>query len=116
MTKMSPALRKAAILISALDTPAADRLLEQMGAQQAALVRSAVVELTHIDPQEEDDILGEFFGRQPTVEPDGGVELSLTSASYEVATPTSGAATQRCCRRLAFSSCTMLLARNSRSG
>lgn len=83
---LSPALRKAAILISALDEQAADRLLDQMGADQAARVRAAVVQLDDVDPVEEESILAEFFGR-PAAQPaqDAGVELEVSAASLQAA-------------------------------
>lgn len=94
---MSPALRKAAILISALDSASADRLLDQMGEQQAALVRSAIMQLDDVEDAEQDAILAEFFG--PTSTPsdldesttklhhDQGVELQLSHTPENVAQP-----------------------------
>lgn len=78
---MNASLRKAAILVSALDPPQADQLLDQMGEQQAARVRNAVMQLDDVDPAEQDAILAEFFGRPKAMQPedDGGVELSLSS-------------------------------------
>lgn len=78
---MNASLRKAAILISALDPPAADQLLDQMGEQQAARVRHAVMQLDEVDQAEQDAILAEFFGRPKVKTPkdDGGVELALSS-------------------------------------
>lgn len=60
MTHDSDKLRKAAILISALDTDAADRLLDQMPAEQAAAVRHWMVELDTIDPEEQRSAMAEF--------------------------------------------------------
>jgi flagellar motor switch protein FliG len=82
---MNPSLRKAAILVTALDPAAADQLLEQMGEQQAALVRSAVMELPEIDISEQEAVLAEFFGKPATnSEPDDGVELQLSGAQPAV--------------------------------
>lgn len=79
---MHPSLRKAAILVSALDSAAADQLLDQMGEQQAARVRHAVMELDDVDPGEQEAILAEFFGQpQEHATPDDGVELALSSSS-----------------------------------
>jgi flagellar motor switch protein FliG len=84
MSKPGSSLRKAAILISALDSAAADRLLDQMGEQQAARVRSAVVQLDDVDPAEQEAILAEFFGRtnppqrRSSGSPSGDVELELS--------------------------------------
>src|SRR6188472_3707459 len=77
---MNPSLRKAAILVTALDGAAADQLLDQMGEQQAARVRNAVMELSDIDPAEQETVLAEFFGK-PTRQAaaDDGVELELSS-------------------------------------
>lgn len=78
---MSPSLRKAAILISSLDPSAADRLLDQMGEQQAACVRNAVLELDEVDPAEQEAILAEFFGETPASDDsEGAVVLQLSSA------------------------------------
>ncbi len=60
MNNDSDKLRKAAILISALDTEAADRLLDQMPAEQAAAVRHWMVELDSIDPEEQRSAMAEF--------------------------------------------------------
>jgi flagellar motor switch protein FliG len=61
-------LKKAAILVASLDTEAADRLLEQMGEEQARLVRRAIMDLDPVDPSEERAVLEEFkrLGIDPT--------------------------------------------------
>jgi len=64
MQQLSPTLRKAAVLISALDDHSADALLEQMGPQQAALVRSALVALDDIPAAEQQAVLAEFLRQQ----------------------------------------------------
>jgi flagellar motor switch protein FliG len=64
MTQISPSLRKAAVLISALDTDAADALLQQVGAEEAAKIRSALVELEKIPEDEQRRVLAEFLGQQ----------------------------------------------------
>lgn len=58
------ALRKAAILISTLDERSAEALLEQMDAEQAAKVRSALVELDDVAKGEERQVLAEFLQLQ----------------------------------------------------
>jgi len=79
---LTPSLRKAAILISALDTSTADRLLDQMGPAQAARVREAVMQLDGVDPAEQEAILAEFFaGPTKVSSDDGGVELAVSAAS-----------------------------------
>ncbi len=59
------ALRKAAILIASLETESADALLDEMSAEQAALVRNAVMDLGEIEPHEQQDALEEFVKRSP---------------------------------------------------
>lgn len=56
-------LRKVAILVASLDTPAADRLLDQMGDEQARRVRQAIMDLNDINAEEEQQVLQEFFRR-----------------------------------------------------
>jgi len=85
--KMNPSLRKAAILVTALDPAAADQLLEQMGEQQAARVRSAVMELPEVDAVEQNAVLTEFFAGSAQGA-DSGVELEL-SASPQADAPES---------------------------
>lgn len=80
---MLPAsLRKAAILISSLEERAADALLEQMGPEQAAKVRCAMMELETIEPDEERQILAEFLHRGGA--PDD-VQLELSTAAEALA-------------------------------
>src|SRR5262245_27404507 len=79
MTTLSPALRKAAVLISALDEAAAEALLDQMGAEQAAKVRSALVALDDIPATEQRQVLAEFLKRQ------GGPAATEVSHSDDVA-------------------------------
>ena len=71
------------MLISALDDRTADTLLDQMGPQQAAKVRSALMELDDIPAAEQQAVLAEF-GRQQnasaaTLDTDG-VSLELNAA------------------------------------
>jgi len=71
------ALRKAAILVSALDTLQADLLLEQMGETQSARVREAIMELRDVPDLERDQVLGEFLagGRRHPHSDDSGIEI-----------------------------------------
>lgn len=81
---MPPALRKAAILLTALDTPSADALLEQMDPRQASLVRSAVLSLGEVSPHEQQQVLEEFFrqqGRQAGSQRSADVTLELSPAA-----------------------------------
>jgi len=77
MTLTSRGIRKAAILVSSLDEKSADRLLEQMGPEQAQRVRQAVFDLGEIDPAEQKRVIEEFFRRGPLIpqKQHAGVEL-----------------------------------------
>lgn len=82
--KLSPALRKAAILISSLDARSADALLDQMGEAQARRVRDAVLELGDIPPHEQEAVIAEFLGNDSpaaTATFDDGVELAGSLAT-----------------------------------
>lgn len=70
-------LRKAAILVSSLDTQSADALLDEMPAEDAARVRNAILELGDIDPREQQQIMKEFVRHNPqrTADRSSGVEL-----------------------------------------
>jgi flagellar motor switch protein FliG len=83
MNKLSPSIRKAAILVSTLDDRAADALLEQMGDEMAARVRSALVALEEIPAEEQQAVLTEFFaGNRPAAASvrsgDARVELDIS--------------------------------------
>jgi flagellar motor switch protein FliG len=80
MNASPESLRKAAILVACLDPQTVDVLLDQMPAEEAALVRRMVVDLEEIDPQEQNDVIDEFFRIGPFGETmpsssSGGVEL-----------------------------------------
>jgi flagellar motor switch protein FliG len=84
------ALRKVAILISTLDERSAEALLEQMDAEQAAKVRSALVELDDVAKGEEQQVLAEFLQQQnsPALAKalqvnESAVELEISSASID---------------------------------
>ncbi len=61
MTRSQPALRKAAIVISTLDTHSADSLLDKMPPETAELVRQMVVDLADIPTAEQDAVIREFM-------------------------------------------------------
>jgi flagellar motor switch protein FliG len=88
---MAEPLRKAAILVSALDTASADRLLDQLSPEQAARVRQAVVSLKSIDPQEQERVLREFLRSTPRAAAqqrvDHAVELDASLAQRLNSTP-----------------------------
>src|ERR1700676_5285517 len=77
MNDINPALRKAAILVSSLDRATADRLLDQMSAEQASLVRQAMVELPEIDAGEQNRVIDEFFPVGPREKADDPVGIAL---------------------------------------
>lgn len=60
MTTTPLQLRKAAILVASLDTRVADQLLDQLPAEQAAIVRRMLVSLGEIDPREQESVIREF--------------------------------------------------------
>jgi flagellar motor switch protein FliG len=77
MRKKHRNLRKAAILLASLEAPHAESLLEQMSSDQAYVLRQAVARLADIDPEEQNDVIEEFFRIGPMV-PDkdpSGLEL-----------------------------------------
>jgi flagellar motor switch protein FliG len=78
MSQLSPSLRKAAVLISALDDAAADALLQQMGPDQAAKVRRALMELGEVPAGEQQRVLTEFLSRQ------GAPALALAAPADEL--------------------------------
>ena len=88
MPSLPPSLRKAAVLIAALDDRAAESLLEAMSPEEAAKVRSALMELDEIPLDEQQQVLADFFKRQ------GAPALSLTAAD-DVALELSAAAVDR---------------------
>jgi flagellar motor switch protein FliG len=80
-------IRKVAILVSLLDTRSADALLELMGAQLAGQVRQAVMELSDVAPEEEEQALADFLRREPTAMTDDGVAIELGDSNDNVALP-----------------------------
>ena len=83
MSQHSSAIRKAAILVSALDDRAADALLDEMGAEMAARVRNAIMELSDVPAEEQQQIVAEFLsGSSTSAKPsaDDGVEIDESLA------------------------------------
>ncbi|MCA9269616.1 MAG: hypothetical protein KDA41_14140 [Planctomycetales bacterium] len=66
------AVRKAALLISALDTAGADALLDGMDPAFAARVRSAMMTLDAVDDSEQQHVIEEFLGRRAPVSDERG--------------------------------------------
>jgi flagellar motor switch protein FliG len=85
MTEPSTTIRKAAVLVLALDERTADALLDQMPEETARRVRAAVMELGDITPAEQEAVLAEFLrGPGPqrrAAVGNAAVELELSSAS-----------------------------------
>src|SRR5437868_12213446 len=61
---LPPSLRRVAVLISALDAETADAVFAQMSADDAAKIRSALVELDDISPEEQQNVLTAFLREQ----------------------------------------------------
>jgi flagellar motor switch protein FliG len=70
-------VRKVAIVIAAMSTPEADRVLDRFSPEQAQQVRQAMMDLGPIDPGEERRVLAEFFqaGARTPADYLPGVEL-----------------------------------------
>jgi flagellar motor switch protein FliG len=91
VTRLSPTLRKAAVLISALDEQAAEAMLQQLTPDEAAKVRRALVDLDEIPAPEQQLVLTEFLRQQekailsPTADGDVALELdpSLEAAAAD---------------------------------
>ncbi len=56
-------LRKAAVLLSALDAETVDHLLDRLDPQEAALVRRGLMELDRVDPREQAAVIEQFVHR-----------------------------------------------------
>jgi flagellar motor switch protein FliG len=94
-TVQNERLRKAAMLVAALDRPAADALLSQMSEAEAARVRRAVLELGPFAPDEQDEVLAEFAAAAPAPARDSGVEwVPSSSAGEEYQAPLAPRATR----------------------
>lgn len=93
MSHISPAIRKAAVLVSALDERAADLLLEQMGADMSGKVRYALMLLDDISAEEQDRVLSDFFAGNPPARsrqetpPDDDVLLELSPPGQSAESP-----------------------------
>lgn len=75
MTKPNDNLRRAAILVLSLDDATAEAVLDQLPANDAAVVRRMMVDLDSVDPQEERRTIAEFMRRRPVARRASGVEL-----------------------------------------
>ena len=77
MSALPEKIRKAAVLIAALDQETADQLLEQMPSEQAQLVRNAALELGEISRLETSQVIEEFLQSNNPV---SGVEIDQSLA------------------------------------
>ena len=90
MSMQKERLRKAAVLVAALDRPAADALLAQMSEAEAARVRRAVVEWGPFEPEEQESVLAEFAAAAPPPRNDGvewAPSAEAASAAPQPASP-----------------------------
>lgn len=88
MSHVPDSLRKAAVLVAALDTHSADVLLEQLPAEHAARLRRAVMELDQVDADEQERVLQEFLAQSPKATASRGVELATSLAGRAAASRT----------------------------
>lgn len=75
MAKTEDALRRAAILVLSLDDTTAQAILDELPEQDAALVRRMMVEIEHVDAEEERLAIDEFLRGRTTAQRNPGVEL-----------------------------------------
>jgi flagellar motor switch protein FliG len=70
MNAQAEQIRRAAMLVAALDADAADALLDRLSADQAGLIRRVLIDLDEVDPHEQRTIIQAFIGRgnDPAVE------------------------------------------------
>ncbi len=95
MTDKQRNLRKAAILVQSLGSPFADSLLGAMTADQREVLRQAVESLSQVGPEEQAEVIEEFFrigplvpDRDPTgIELDGQLPADLLVAANAEAAP-----------------------------
>ena len=83
MSALPEKIRKAAVLITALDQETADQLLEQMTSEQAQLVRNAALDLGEISRLETSQVIEEFLQSNS---PASGVEIDPSLADKLVGT------------------------------
>lgn len=77
MSALPERIRKAAVLITALDQETADELLDQMTSEQAQLVRNAALDLGEISRLETSQVIEEFLQSNS---PASGVEIDPSLA------------------------------------
>lgn len=69
MSRQTSNIRKAAILIAALDRENAERILRQLPSDQAALARRAAADLEAVNAEEQEAVIAEFFRIGPLPAP-----------------------------------------------
>jgi hypothetical protein len=67
MSDENTSLRKAAILLAALDSKTADEMLEKLEPEQEQRLRLCVVELGDVDPQEQRRVVDDFMRVRPMI-------------------------------------------------
>ena len=77
MSAIPNKIRKAAILVTALDQAMADELLDQMSTEQAQMVRNAVLELGEVSAPETSQVIEEFLQKKQS---SAGVEIDPSLA------------------------------------
>lgn len=77
MSALPERIRKAAVLVTALDQETADQLLDQMTSEQAQLVRNAALDLGEISRLETSQVIEEFLQSNS---PTSGVEIDPSLA------------------------------------
>jgi len=75
--------RRAAVLVSALDTATADSLLDRLSTEHARLIRRVLIELEDVDPNERQVVIRSFLESAETNSADAGVGLELSAAALE---------------------------------
>ncbi|MBS0208082.1 MAG: hypothetical protein JSS27_03925 [Planctomycetes bacterium] len=83
-----PSLRKAAILLASLDAETADRLLAQMPAEQADLLRRLREQLDEVESGEQSVVINEFLRVKPAAgAPVAGIDVIQISAPKPAPNP-----------------------------
>jgi flagellar motor switch protein FliG len=66
MPRQTSNIRKAAVLVAALDRESAESILRQLSGDQAALVRRAAADLEDVGAEEQEAVIAEFFRIDPS--------------------------------------------------
>jgi flagellar motor switch protein FliG len=89
MTPNSEQIRRAALLVAALDADAADALMDRLPAEQAGLIRRVLIELDDVDPHEQRTVIQAFLSGSATDEKAAApaVEYVTPAAAYAPTAP-----------------------------